>query len=136
MKEARRALLRFAQRAWVMAVLGVSSPAWASAPQCYPYNGSWYCQYTGPVSSAYLNASGLILLYFDAAVDPSTLASAGVTGVSQYGGAAYLMTTNPDIAKSFYASLLAAQGRGVSVTVQMEGTVQGYLQIINIWVPQ
>jgi hypothetical protein len=120
----------------LVALASANASAWAGAPQCYPNNGSWYCQYAGPVSAAYLNASGLILLYFDTPLDPSNLSSAGVTGVSQYGGAAYVMSTNPDYAKTLYASLLAAQARGVSVTVQMQGVVQGYLQLINIWVPQ
>jgi hypothetical protein len=128
MEPVRRVLLRMAYWGCVVALFGASNAALANAPQCYPNGGSWYCQYTGQVSSAYMNVGGLILLYFDTAADPSTLASAGITGVSQYGGAAYLMATNSDISKSLYASLLVAQARGVSVTVQMQGVVQGYLQ--------
>jgi hypothetical protein len=109
--------------------------AQAAAPQCHPWNSGWYCEYTGQVTQAYINADNLILLYFDTPVDPSALASVGASA-SYYNAASYVMTANPDFGKSLYASLLTAQARGATVTVQMSSVAQGYLQMDRVWVSQ
>jgi hypothetical protein len=111
-----------------------SSAASAAAPYCGMSGSQGYCQYNGKVSQAYVNAYQEVLLYFDAPVPASEVAAAGISGVSIYGAARFHMASNPDFGKMLYASLLAAQARGASITVQMHTSGGGYLQIDRIWV--
>lgn len=106
----------------------------AGAPQCYPWNSSGYCQYTGLVARAYANSGNWLLLYFDTPMDLNAPATVGLSGVTVNSAALYVMTENPDFAKALYASLLSAQARGATVTVQMSTVEYGYLHIDNIWV--
>lgn len=113
-----------------------SGAARASAPVCYPNNGNWYCDYSGTVASAYVNSSNWILLYFDTPIDPSILSSAGISGVSVYSAALYVMSDNPDFGKALYATLLTAQARGATINVQMSSAADGYLVMDRVWVSQ
>jgi hypothetical protein len=106
----------------------------ASPPQCYPYNGSGYCQYNGKVSRAYMNAYDQVILYFDGPVDPAQAASVGINGVSVTGAALYNMAANRDFGKALFAALLSAQARGATVEVQMSSVSSGYLVMDRIWV--
>jgi hypothetical protein len=110
------------------------SPASAGAPVCYPYGSSGYCQYNGRVAQAYINAYSEILMYFDTPANPADISAVGLTGVSNYQAARYHTVANPEFGKALYASLLSAQARGATVTVQMHSTGGGYLQIDRIWV--
>lgn len=122
------------QLAGLLLLAAHGGAAWAGAPQCYPNGGSSYCMYSGPVSYAYINSNGWILLYFDTPVDPNALASAGITGVTTYGAAMYVMSNYPDFGKALYATLLAAQARGVPVNVMMTSVSSGYLQMDRVYV--
>jgi hypothetical protein len=117
------------------AVFG-SSAANAAAPYCGMAGTQGYCQYQGKVSQAYVNAYQEILLYFDTPVPASEVAVAGFSGVSNYGAARFHMGSNPEFGRMLYASLLAAQARGATVTVQMYSSGGGYLQIDRIWVSE
>ena len=108
--------------------------AHAAAPVCYPYGGAGYCQYTGKVVKAYVNAYDQILLYFDAPVDLNHAVSVGLTGASVSVAAIYNMAANKDFGKMLYATLLAAQSRGANVEVQMHSVSGGYLAIDRIWI--
>jgi len=44
------------------------------------------------------------------------------------------MADNPDYAKSLYASMLSAQARGATVSVQLWGVSAGYMKMDRIWV--
>jgi hypothetical protein len=136
MEQVRRVLVRMAYWGCVVALFGASNAALASAPQCYPWRSSGYCQYTGQVSQAYANANGWILMFFDTPIDLNAPATVGLTGVTVNNASLYVMTENPDFARSLYASLLSAQARGAMVTVQMSTVADGYLHIDNIWVNQ
>lgn len=111
-----------------------SSTASASAPVCYTYNGSGYCQYTGKVRLAYINSGGQILMYFDTDMPANAPSSVGISGVSSFSATSYLMSENPDYAKAMYATLLAAQARGATVEVQMWGTYGGYMKLDRVWI--
>lgn len=111
----------------------LSSPASAAAPQCYTYSGGAYCQYDGKVNRAYINAYGQIILYFDAPMAPNTPGAVGISGVSVNDAAIYPVTENPDFAKALYATLLAAQARGSTVSVQFVSSHSGYLKMDRIW---
>jgi hypothetical protein len=121
-----------------LAFLGflASLPATAAAPNCYSYNGTGYCEYTGKVYQVYVNSGGQIILYFDTPMTASQLASVGISGVSVLGAAMFNIAESPDYAKMLYASLLAAQARGSNVQVQLWGTTSGYMKIDRIWVHQ
>ena len=112
----------------------VSTPASAGAPGCYSYNGAGYCQYTGRAYQVYINSNGEIILYFDTAMPASAPASVGITGVTVYGAALYRLSDNPDYGKLLYASLLSAQARGATITVQLWGVNGGYMKLDRIWV--
>lgn len=111
-----------------------SFAAVASAPACYSsYNG--YCQYDGKVSRIYVNSGNLILLYFDEAMDPAAGSEANMsltTGVA----AAVRITDNPEFAKLFYSTALAAQASQRNVQIQMRGTISGYMKVDRIWLAE
>jgi hypothetical protein len=110
-----------------------SSYSHAAAPTCQlTSTGSPYCSYVGKVDKVYINSGGLILLYFDT---PLILADAEAVGYSPTNtkATAYLVSENPDFAKLFYSTALAAQASGRSVTIQMRGTHGSYLKFDRIW---
>ncbi len=110
------------------------STAQATAPTCSTSGGVGYCDYSGVVSRAYINSSNLMLIYFDTPVSAASLSAVGITGVSNYSACAFLTTQNPEYAKMFFAAALAAQARGVVVTIQLRGTEAGYIKCDRIWV--
>lgn len=122
---------------WVptcIAVFTLASPANASPPTCNVSQGTPYCAYTGRVARAYINASNIILLYFDSTFDLSRPVEVGYEGVTSATAAAIRLSDNPDFAKSVYSTMLTAQARGATVTVQMRGLVGGYAKIDRIWI--
>jgi hypothetical protein len=112
----------------------VSSPAMASAPGCYSYNGQGYCQYTGRAYQVYINSNGEIILYFDTPMPADAPTSVGITGVSVLNAALFRLSDNPDYGRALYASLLSAQARGATITVQLWGVNGGYMKLDRIWV--
>jgi hypothetical protein len=108
--------------------------AMASAPHCYPYNGSGYCQYDGRVQKAYINAYQQVILYFDTPMNTAEASAVGISGVTVDSAAVYNMGSNPDFGKSLFAAMLAAQARGATVSVQMSSASGGYLVMDRIWV--
>jgi hypothetical protein len=136
MKYLQRMIVGIVQLAGLMALAAFSGAASANAPQCYPYSGAWYCQYTGLVAQAYVNSSDQIILYFDTAIDPATLSAVGATGVTVYSAATYTASANQNFGSRLYASLLSAQARGANVTIQMWGVAGGFLTIDRVWVTQ
>lgn len=115
-------------------VVLVAFEANAAPPTCHTHTSGPYCQYVGTVEQAYVNDGGLILLYFDAPMQPGAPDAVGITGVTSTSAAAYLMQNNQEFAKLLYASLLAAQARGATIIVQLRGRYGGYLMIDRIWV--
>jgi hypothetical protein len=110
----------------------ISVPLFASTPTCHEYPGGNYCVYSGVVQSIYVNASNTILLYFDNAVDVSIPQSFGIN-VTRGNAAAIAIGDNPEFAKFFYSTALAAQASGRKVTIQMRGVTSGYLKADRIW---
>lgn len=117
-----------------MVLMLASFTALASVPTCHSsYNG--YCQYHGKVSRIYVNSGNLILLYFDTEMDPgegSTASMSLTTGAA----AAVKMSDNPEFAKLFYSTALAAQASQRNVQIQMRGTISGYMKIDRIWLSE
>lgn len=111
-------------------------PASAGAPTCSANNGNPYCQYSGKVKKAYVNSLDEILLYFDTPLDLSLPAAVGITGISWSFAAAVRVSADESFAKFFYSTILTAQARGATVTVQMRGSVNNYLAIDRIWINQ
>lgn len=114
--------------------LAASPNAVAGAPTCQFSGASPYCQYSGKVTRVYINEWNTILLYFDTAMDLNQPTSVGYEGVTSANAAAYPLSDNPDFGKLLYASLLAAQARGATISVQMRNRHGGYLRIDRIWV--
>jgi hypothetical protein len=110
------------------------APAMSGAPQCYPYNGTGYCQYDGRVQRAYINAYQQVILYFDTPINTASATSVGITGVTVSDAAIYNMGANPEFGKALFAAMLTAQARGTTVSVQMHSASDGYLVIDRIWV--
>jgi hypothetical protein len=115
-----------------LVLLTVTSLSWAAAPVCYVHAPGNYCQYTGLVSTIYVNDSNLILIYFDQPVDPGYVAGFGIN-ISKGAAAAYRVSDNPEFAKLFYSTALAAQASGRDITMQLRGEVGGYLKFDRIW---
>jgi hypothetical protein len=112
----------------------LQNASYAAAPNCAVFNGQGYCQYNGRVAQAYINSSNMILLVFDTPAVPASVSAVGITGVSDYSAAAFHILENPDYAKALYATLLAAQARGATISVQLWGTYAGYLKMDRIWI--
>jgi hypothetical protein len=86
------------------------------------------------VSQAYINSANQIILYFDTSMSPTAPSSVGIAGVSVYDAAIYNMSENVEFGKALYATLLSAQARGATVSVQMWGTYAGYMKMDRIMV--
>ena len=112
-------------------LLALSANTFAAAPKCYSSHGG-YCQYRGKVSQIYINRYNLILLYFDTAIAASEPAKAGFS-INNRSAAAYAVKENPEFAKLFYSTALAAQASGRDVIIQMRGNQSGYLKFDRIW---
>jgi len=112
-------------------MLVISSGVIAASPTCSSAYGG-YCNYEGKVQKVYINSGGLILIYFNKAIDVSVASEAGFT-ITNGSAAAFTVTKNPDFAKMFYSTALAAQASGRNVTIQMTGVNSGYLEFDRIW---
>ncbi len=113
-----------------------SSSNYAAQPTCQlTSTGSPYCAYSGKVKKIYINSGGLVLLYFDT---PLNLADAEAIGYSPTNANAtvYPLSENPDFAKLFYSTALAAQASGRNIAIQMRGTKDGYLKFDRIWLSE
>ena len=110
------------------------SPAMAAAPACHTHTSGPYCSYTGTVKKAYVNTSTSILLYFDTPMDLALPAGVGITGITKSTAAIIRISEYPDFAKAAYATMLAAQARGATISVQMRNSYGGYLKIDRIWI--
>ena len=112
----------------------LSSLVFAGAPTCYSSYGG-YCQYTGKVKQIYINATNTILIYFDT---PTTAQEASIDGITITNGAAAAFNApdNPEFAKLFYSTALAAQASGREITMQMRGNLSGYLKFDRIWLAE
>ncbi|WP_444994644.1 hypothetical protein [Aliikangiella sp. IMCC44359] len=109
----------------------ISGGAFAVAPSCNS-GPDGYCQYTGKVKRIYVNANNLIILYFESPVSVETASNAGIN-ITDGSGAAFQINTNPEFAKLFYSTALAAQASGRNVTIQMRGNEGPYLKFDRIW---
>ena len=117
-------------------LLLASGGVFAAAPTCVTNSsGSGVCTYTGKVKNIYINSGGLILLYFDMKLAIADAEAVGLT-ISNDNAAAYLVSANPDFAKLFYSTALAAQASKRDVTIQMRGTQSGYLKFDRIWLAE
>ena len=112
----------------------VSLSVFADKPVCYAESGG-YCVYRGNVKQIYVNSNGFILFYFDTLMDEGEWEKAGVVPVRR-DAASYRMSDNPDFAKLFYSTALAAQASNREVTIQMRGQAGGYLNLDRIWLPE
>ncbi len=114
-----------------LCLIFISTSVFATVPVCSDTSGG-YCQYTGKVSKIYVNAHDSILLYFDTRipVENALIASYTITN-----GAAGIIqiSENPEFAKLFYSTALAAQASKRNVTIQMRGTYGAYLKMDRIW---
>lgn len=119
---------------FLMLGLAPGGEAHAGAPGCHTHSSGPYCSYSGTVARAYINDSNTILLYFDTNLDLSAPSSVGISGITSAVAAAYRLTDNPEFGKMLYSTLLTAQSRGATISVQMRDRVGGYLRIDRIWI--
>ena len=108
-----------------------TSNVMASAPVCHASHGG-YCNYSGKVSKIYVNATNMMLIYFDTPINVSDTAIAGLT-ITNGGAASFPVSENPEFAKMFYSTALSAQATNRNVSIQMHGTYGGYLKFDRIW---
>lgn len=106
----------------------------AAAPICHSSHGG-YCTYTGTVKHIYVNSSNLILIYFDTPMAASEPAKAGFSA-SKTNAAAFVIGDNPEFAKLFYSTALAAQASGRKISIQMRDVYSGYLKFDRIWLAE
>ena len=112
-------------------ILLVSNSVLAASPTCHSSHGG-YCAYAGKVSRIYINTSNIILIYFEEPISVEDAAVAGIT-ISHGNAAAFHVPNNPDFARMFYSTALAAQASGRNISMQMRGEQSGYLQFDRIW---
>lgn len=77
----------------------------------------------------------MILIYFDQPISLSEPSKAGLS-INETSAAAYRVSDNPEFAKLFYSTALAAQTTKRKVTIQMRGTINGYLKFDRIWLAE
>ena len=112
----------------------VSFSSIAAKPTCSSnYNG--YCSYTGTVDRIYINSGNLILIYFDEPINLSEPSKAGLS-ITETSAAIYRVNDNPEFARLFYSTALAAQASKRKVTIQMRDTLNGYLKFDRIWLAE
>lgn len=116
-------------------VLGLimSGLSYGAEPTCHTTSAEPYCRYEGKVNRLYVNDKGLIIFFFDTAMQPGTPESVGITGVSNNAAGTVSYKDYPDFAQYFYSTALAASASGQTVTVQMRGKNFSYLKIDRIW---
>lgn len=117
----------------LVAIIG-SSSAFAAKPVCHDTHGG-YCSYTGKVERIYINSGNVILLYFDTTMDDGEWEKAGYDAANR-SATAIQLNDNPEFAKLFYSTALAAQASKRSISIQMRGLYQGYLKADRIWLSQ
>ena len=117
-----------------LCLLLMSTTAFPAMPTCSAASGG-YCQYTGKVSKIYINSGNRILIYFDM---PMPIENANLASFTISNGSAGILsvTDTPDFGKLFYSTALAAQSSNRSITIQMRGTLSGYLKIDRIWLAE
>lgn len=119
----------------LIVLLVTSGVCFAVAPTCHSNGATNYCKYYGKVSSIYINSGNIILIYFENAIDVSVASSFGFN-ISHGEAAAFNVSDNPDFAKLFYSTALAAQASGRNVNIQMRDVQNGYLKFDRIWLYQ
>lgn len=127
--------MRFSNLIFLVSLCFFHNFATAATPTCTSSSGG-FCSYSGKVKSLYVNAGNQILLYFDVPASLSALADSGYDAVSTMTrpeAGIVRITTNPEFAKLFYSTALAAQASGRDVSLQMRETYNGYLIIDRIW---
>lgn len=108
----------------------------AAKPVCKTTSsGAPLFQYSGPVTKVYVNAGNLILVYFDEPVTVEEAASCGLT-ITHGHAASFRLDEQPDFAKLFYSTALAAQASQRDVVIQMYGVTHGYLMFDRIWLAE
>ena len=118
----------------VLAALCIHGKAVAGSTSCSTTtSGTPYCSYTGKVVQAYVNDSNLVILYLDTNFTQTQLTAVGITGVTNLSSVARQISTDPEFSKMLYATMLAAKVSDSTVTVQMKGVYNGYLEIDKIW---
>jgi len=103
----------------------------ADKPVCHSSSGG-YCSYYGYVDKIYVNSGNLILLYFDTAMDDGEWDKAGFQASSRT-ATAIRIDDNPEFAKLFYSTALAAQTSKRMISIQMRGNYGNYLLADRIW---
>ena len=104
----------------------------AAQPTCHTHSAGNYCSYHGKVKQIYINSNSRILLYFETPIDVEMANSFGMN-ISNGTAATYMVDDNPEFAKLFYSTALAAQATNRTVSIQMWGSSGGYLSFDRIW---
>ncbi len=122
---------------WLLTLsLVITGSALASKPVCKSTtSGVPLLQYYGKVSRIYINSGNIILVYFEQEIDVAEAADCGI-GITNGSAAAYKVDNNPEFAKLFYSTALAAQASGRNILIQMYGTQNGYPQFDRIWLAE
>ena len=108
----------------------------AATPQgsyCFTHSSGGICRYEGLVSEVYVNNTNLILVFFEDAFGPTEASDVGISGVNKFNAVAVHISPDPEFARMFYSTVLAAQAQGRVITVQMNTTHGGYLEADRIW---
>lgn len=111
----------------------MSGLSYGAEPTCHTTSGEPYCRYEGKVDRLYVNDKGLIIFYFDTAMQSGAPESVGISGISNNGAGAVSYKDYPGFSQYFYSTALAASASGQEVSLQMRGRNFGYLKIDRIW---
>ena len=106
----------------------------ASHAQSFNCN-SGTCSYTGHIAQAAVNDQGQIFVYFSG-IDPAQIISLVTSGgpdlVTVFEAAIISISENPDFAKYFYSTALAAKALNKQVLMEMPDSLDGYLKASRI----
>ncbi len=124
---------RFALVVLAVAVLaGTGGDARAMSFNCHAGSGNPYCVYGGKVTRLYINESGLILMYFEGAVDALLATNHGLACAQNQGAAKYQTTWGA--ADFIYSTLMTAKTSNQDISLQLRCAHGGtYLNIDRIW---
>ncbi len=117
-----------------LCLIFISTSVMAAMPVCRDTHGG-FCGYTGKVERIYINSGGKILLYFDTPMPVENALTAGLT-ITKGSAGIIVISHNPEFAKLFYSTALAAQASKRNVTIQMRDTNSGYLLMDRIWLAE
>lgn len=118
---------------FLLVMMTYSGLSFSATPSCNQNGSDPYCSYNGTIERLYINASNVMLIYFESAMDPSVAQNVGFSVTSGNAAALKITESNSDFFQLLYSTALAAKMAGSTVSMQMRGNESGYMKVDRIW---